>query len=151
MQSTWRWASAVALLLVASTAAAADVKVDNAWARTPAPGQKNASAYVELTSAADAALVSASSPFAGRVELHSMTLDGGVMRMRPLSRIELPAGRTVKLAPNGMHLMVLDLKQPLKTGDKLPLVLRIQPSAGPATTLKVEAQVRAAASSGHVH
>ncbi len=134
-----------------SGAAAADVKIDNAWARAPAPGQKTASAYVELTSAADAALVSASSPFAGRVELHSMTLDGGVMRMRPLSRIELPAGRTVKLAPNGMHLMVLDLKQPLKVGDKLSLVLRIQPMAGSATTLKIEAEVRPAAPSGHVH
>lgn len=151
MQSTWKQAAAITLLLVSSAAAAAEVKVENAWARPPAPGQKTASAYVDLTSAADGVLVSVSSPAAERVELHSMTLDGGVMRMRPLPRIDLPAGKTVKLAPGGMHLMVLGLKQPLKAGDKLPLVLRIQPAAGSETTLKVEAEVRAGASSGHAH
>ncbi len=72
-----------------------------------------------------------------------MSLDGGVMRMRPLARIDLPAGQTVRLSPSGTHLMLLDLKQPLKPGDNLPLVLSIQSSGTSLTTLKLEAQVRA--------
>ena len=153
MQVTRRFSIASAFFFIASAASAADVKVENAWIRAPAPAQKTASAYVELTSSANAALVAASSPLAERVELHSMTLDGGVMRMRPLPRIDLPAGKTVKLAPNGMHLMLFNPKQPLKPGDKLPLVLSVQPSSGAATTLRIEAEVRAAASTapGHVH
>jgi copper(I)-binding protein len=139
-----------AFVLVASTAAAADVKVDNAWARSTVPGQKTASAYAELTSSSDAALVSAASPLAARVELHAMTLDGGVMRMRALPRIELPAGRPVKLAPNGLHLMVIGLERPLEAGTKLPLVLTIERKGSPPATLKIEAEVRAAAA-GHVH
>ena len=140
----------VALLSIASAVSAADVKLDNAWVRTPAPGQKATGAYVELTSVSDAALVSAASPLAERVELHTMTLDGGVMRMRSIPRIELPAGKTVKLAPGGMHLMVFNLKQPLKAGDKLPLVLTIQGAGASTATLEIEAEVRGEAK-GHVH
>jgi hypothetical protein len=74
-----------------------------------------------------------------------MTHEGGVMRMRQLPKVELPAGQTVRLAPNGVHLMLVDLKQPLKAGDKLPLVLSVQSSGMSLTTLKIEAEVRAAA------
>ncbi|MGZ9079432.1 MAG: copper chaperone PCu(A)C [Burkholderiales bacterium] len=143
-----RFATLIALCLFTSFASAADIKVENAWARATAPGQKTGSAYVELTSPADAALVAAGSPLAARVELHSMTLEGGVMRMRALPRIDLPAGKTVKLAPNGLHLMLIDLKRPLKAGDKLPLVLSVQTSGTSLTTLNIEAEVRAV---GDVH
>ena len=75
-----------------------------------------------------------------------MTNDGGVMRMRQLPKVDLPAGQTVKLEPNGVHLMLVDLKQPLKPGDKLPLVLSVQSSGMSLTTLKIEAEVRATTS-----
>jgi copper(I)-binding protein len=150
MEFTRKLPTFVALLAIACAASAAEVRSENAWVRTPAPGQKTASAYVELTSASDTALVAAASPVAERVELHTMTLDGGVMRMRPLPRIDLPAGKTVKLAPGGMHLMLLDLKQPVKAGDKLPLVLTLRGPGGSTSTLKVEAEVRREAG-GHVH
>lgn len=137
------------------TACADGVNVANAWVRPPAPGQTVASAYVELTSARDAALVGAGSAVAARVEMHSMTMDGGVMRMRALPRIELPAGQTVKLAPGGMHLMLIDLKQPLRPGATVPLVLSVQPSAPSSgrsiTTLTVQAEVRTAGVSQHHH
>ena len=74
-----------------------------------------------------------------------MTNEGGVMRMRQLPKVELPAGETVKLAPNGVHLMLVDLKQPLRPGDKLPLVLSVQSSGMSLTTLKIEAEVRTVA------
>ena len=81
-----------------------------------------------------------------------MTVESGVMRMRPLPRVDLPAGQTVKLAPNGMHLMLLDLKQPLKQGDKLPLALSVQVSGASLTTLNIEVEVRAVDGSGsHKH
>ena len=145
-----------ALTLMMPLAACADgVNVANAWVRPPAPGQTTASAYVELTSSRDAALVAAGSTSAARVEMHSMTVEGGVMRMRALPRIELPAGQTVKLAPGGMHLMLVDLKQPLKAGSTVPLVLSVQasgPSSGTSlTTLNVRAEVRAAAPAAHNH
>jgi hypothetical protein len=131
------------LLVVYPCASAADIKVANAWARAPAPGQKTASAYVELTSATHAALVAAGSPAAERVELHEIRLERGIMRMRPLERVELPGGKTVKLAPGGLHLMLINLKQPLKAGDKLPLRLSVQSSGTSLTTLDIEAEVRA--------
>ena len=134
---------AFAALTIAPLAAAQSVQVANAWVRATAPGQTTAGAYVELTSPTATALVAAGSPVAGRVELHSMTMDGGVMRMRALPRIALPAGQTVKLAPGGMHLMLLDVKQPLKPGDRVPLTLSLQPSGMSLTTLKIEAEVRA--------
>lgn len=140
-----------AAALIAPAVSAQSVKVGNAWARATAPGQKTASAYVELTSDTGAALVAAGSPLAARAELHSMTMDGGVMRMRALPRIELPAGQTVRLAPGGTHVMLIDLKQPLKPGDKLPLVLSIQSSGTSLTTLKIEAEVRGAVAASESH
>lgn len=138
--------------LLTSAAWAQSVKVANAWVRAPAPGQKTAAAYVELTSDSNAALVAAGSPAAQRVELHSMTMDGGVMRMRALPRIELPAGQTVKLGPaGGMHVMLVDLKQPLKAGDKVPLVLSVQSSGMALTTIKIEAEVRPGGAESHGH
>jgi copper(I)-binding protein len=128
--------------LTAPAAFAQSVKVENAWARATVPGQKTGSVYVDLTSASNAALVAVGSPLAARAELHSMSMDGGVMRMRALPRVELPAGQTVKLAPGGMHVMLVDLKQPLKAGDKVPLTLSVQSSGTSLTTLKIEAEVR---------
>lgn len=149
-----------ALAALAAPAHAAEsersVKVANAWVRAPAPGQKTAAAYVELTSASGAALVAAGSPAAGAVELHSGSVEGGVMRMRAVPRIELPAGKTVKLAPGGLHLMLIDLKQPLKAGGKVPLTLSVQPSGSSAgmslTTIELEAEIRAVHGGGvHKH
>ena len=134
----------VGALLLASAAFAQSVKVEHAWARATVPGQKTGSVYLELTSAADTALVAVGSPVAARADLHSMSMDGGVMRMRSLPRIELPAGKTVKLAPGGLHVMLVDLKQPLKAGEKIPVTLSLQGSGTSPTTLKLEVPVRAA-------
>ena len=133
----------IAFALAAPLAVAQSVKAANVWARATAPGQNTASVYFDLTSDRDAALVAAASSAAARAELHAMVLDGGIMRMRPLARVDLPGGQTVRFTPNGMHLMLVDLKQPLKAGDNLPLVLSIQSSGSSRTTLKLKAQVRA--------
>jgi len=130
--------------------AAEAITVGNAWARATAPGQKAAGAYMELTSPADAALVGVETPVAARAELHLMSMDGGVMRMRAVEKIELPARKAVKLAPGGLHVMLIDIKQPLKTGDKVPLTLTVRGAGAALSTIRVEAEVRAVpAHSGH--
>jgi copper(I)-binding protein len=139
------------VLAVTPLAAAQSVKVANAWVRAPAPGQKTAAVYVDLTSGEHAALVAVGSPAAERAELHSMSTDGGVMRMRAQPKIELPAGQTVKLAPGGKHVMLVELKRPLKAGDKVPLVLSVQSGGMSLTTLKIEAEVRAPGAEPHQH
>jgi hypothetical protein len=80
-----------------------------------------------------------------------MRVEGGIMRMRPVQRIELPARKTVKLAPGGLHLMLIGVSRPLKAGDKLPLVLTFEVPGGGKSVLQVEAEVRAAGATGSHH
>ena len=132
--------------------AAEAVTVKGAWVRATAPAQKTAGAYMELVSASDAALVAAQTPAAAKTELHSMRMDGDVMRMRAVDQIALAAGKTVKLAPGSLHLMLIDIRQPLQAGMKVPLELTFQSAGGARFMLKVEAEVRAAtAATPHRH
>ena len=109
-----------------SAPAAAQVKVDSAWARPTAPGQPVGGGYLTLRSVGADRLLGGSTPAAERVELHSMAMVGDVMKMRQLDALALPAGRSVKLEPGGMHLMLVGLKAPLKVGDKLALTLKFE-------------------------
>lgn len=113
-------------LLLVAPAFAADFKIENAWIREPAPGQTVVGGFMSITSPKDAVLLQVNSPAAGLVELHEMKMDNGVMLMRPLQKIDLPKGQTVKLEPGGLHLMLEELKRPLKAGDKVPLTLKIK-------------------------
>ena len=122
--------------------AADDMKVVQAWARATAPGQQVAGAYLQITSAVPAKLIAASSPVAGSVEIHSMRLEGGIMKMRQLRDLDLPANKTVKLEPGGLHLMLLDLKAPLKPGDRVPLRLTVQRANQSSLEMEVRAEVR---------
>jgi copper(I)-binding protein len=134
------------MLLVSLAAdAAQQVELNRAWARTTAPGQEVGAAYLELKSASDLTLVKVESPVAGSVEIHKMTMKDGVMEMRMLQTLELPAGQAVKLEPGGFHLMLFDLKQPLKTGESVPLTLNLKDKTGKASTLKVELPVKRSA------
>jgi len=133
----------IAFASLPAAAVAQPVTVNDAWVRAPAPGQKVAGAYMELTSKQRSFLVSVASPAAGAAELHITTLDGGIMKMRPVGKIELPGGKPLKLAPGGVHVMLLDLKQPLKPGDKVPLTLTVQrDDRSSRSVFTVEAVVR---------
>ena len=134
-------------LFAAAPVQAQPVTVKDAWVRAPAPGQKVAAAYMELVSRGNSmVLIGVASPVAGRVELHSTTVEDGVMKMRPAGNIELPAGKPVKLAPGGLHVMLMDLKQPLRPGDKVPLALTVQRAdLSSRSVFAVQAEVRAAA------
>lgn len=130
-------------LTLSSAALADNVQVSNAWVRATAPGQKVAGGYMDLTANADLRLVGGSSPVAGRVELHTMRMEGGVMVMRQVPEIPLPKGQTVTLKPGGLHVMLIDLKQPLKAGERVPMTLLVRSGSGQEHRLQVEAEVRA--------
>ena len=138
--------AALVLMLVSDTAAAAadPVKISHPWVRATVPGQSVAGAYMELTSNVPAALIAAESPVARKIEPHAMTLDAGVMKMRAVERIELPANETVILKPGGLHLMLVDIKRELKAGDRVPLKLIVQDRNGVRSAMQFDAEVRAA-------
>ncbi len=122
--------AAFAALLALSApwpAFAADIKIDDAWAR-PTLGQvRNGAAYLTITTTGTPdRLVAVSSPAAGKAELHTMTMNNNVMQMRPVDAIQVTPGTEVKLQPGGLHVMLLDLKSPLKLGDKFPLTLKFE-------------------------
>jgi copper(I)-binding protein len=91
-----------------------------------------------LTSKQAARLVGASTSVAKSVELHSMVHENGMMKMREVKEIELPAGKRVNLGEAGFHLMLIGLKAPLKAGEIVPVTLTIQ--AGKEKPVKIEAQ-----------
>ena len=135
------------ILIVISTAAAsvpawAQVEVKSAWVRGTVAAQKTTGAYMEINSAQGARLVSVESTVAGTVEVHEMSMDKNVMRMRAVPKLDLPAGKTVELKPGGYHVMLIDLKKPLKKGDSVPLKLKIENKDKTVSTVEVKAEVR---------
>lgn len=103
--------------------AAPAIHISSAWARATAPGQTEAAAYLTLTSLQGDRLIGIDTSEAGMAMLHSMVKKNGIAEMRDLDAITLPAGKPVHLAPGGVHIMLMDLKSPLKPGDTLHLSL----------------------------
>jgi copper(I)-binding protein len=119
--------------------ASAPVKVEQGWVRPSVPGQQGTGGYMKLTAREGQRLVGASSPAAGVAEIHEMKMDGEVMTMRPAGAIDLPAGKTVEFKPGGLHLMLMDLKQPLAAGSSVPVTLVFKNGRGVES--RVEAQL----------
>jgi copper(I)-binding protein len=148
-----KWIACVALLAWAG-ASQAQVQVKDAWARSTVQGQTATGAFMSLTSAEGARLIGASSPVAGVVEIHEMVMDGNVMKMRAVPGLDLPPGRSVELKPGGYHVMLLDLKQPLKPGERVPVELRLETRDKRLLTQPIEVEVAArapAAAAGGAH
>jgi len=134
-----------AILALLTATASAQTSVKDAWVRGTVAPQKATGAFMQITSAQGGKLVSAQSPLAGVTEVHEMAMEGDVMKMRAVPALELPAGKAVELKPGGYHLMLMDLKQPLKAGENLPLTLTIEAKDGRRETLELKVPVRAAA------
>lgn len=123
------------------------IVIADAWAR-PSPGGVNVAAgYLTIRSEgrADDALLSATSPRAAQVELHEMTMEGGVMRMRPVASLALPAGGQVELAPEGRHLMFIGVATPFAIGEQIPVTLAF----AHAGQIEIVLDVRTGATHGH--
>ncbi len=140
MNSTVRLA--VLAFAAVSAAAQAQVTVSDAWVRGTVQGQTATGAFMHLRSPDGAAIVGADSPVAGIVEIHEMAMENNVMKMRAVTRIDLPPGRTVELKPGGYHVMLMDLKAPLKKGETVPIRLKVQSRSGQTQEIEVKAEVR---------
>ncbi len=113
------------LALLSTVAQAASLQVSDAFIRELPPGQQVSSAYFTLTNGGKApvALVAATSDVAERVEIHVHRVNGGVMRMEQLHRVEVAAGGQLQFRPGGLHLMLINLKRPLRAGDTVAVTL----------------------------
>ena len=139
-------------LLFALTACAEadqDISISDAWVRATAPGQQVAAAYMSLQSKQGSTLIKAESNLAGTVEIHSMTMENDVMKMRMLDELPLPAGKTVRLEPGGYHLMLFDLKQPLSAGGTGEFTLHFRDQSGELRSMTVKLPVKAAGRHEH--
>jgi copper(I)-binding protein len=125
---------------------ASGVTVAHPWARATPGGVTVGSAYLEVRAAPGRGdrLVAARSPVAGSVEIHSHVMERGIAKMRRVDAVAVPAGKSVVLKPGGYHVMLMDLKQPLKEGDLLNLTLVFE-KAGP---IEVEATVEPIGATG---
>jgi copper(I)-binding protein len=149
-------AIAAAFVLGATTAPASlaqgkgELKIEKAWARATAPGAAVGGGYLTVRNAGPAGdrLVGASSPVSGRTELHEMAMEKDIMRMREVKGIDVPPKGILELKPGGFHLMFVELKAPLKQGEKVPVTLKFEKAGEVKAELAVESLGTGAAASG---
>jgi periplasmic copper chaperone A len=159
MDNTIRSARLTAALLTAAllmglgglgTAALAQTTVKEPWIRATVPQQTATGAFMQIQSTKGGRLVSAASPAAGMVEIHEMVMDGTTMKMRALANgLDLPPGKSVALKPGGYHVMMMDLKTPLKAGDVVPLTLLVVGKDGQRESIELKAPVKAMTDGAH--
>ncbi|HLL19214.1 MAG TPA: copper chaperone PCu(A)C [Rubrivivax sp.] len=138
---SWLLLPAAVQLSCSSEALAQAAKVDGAWARPTVAGQSVGGGYLKIIGGANAdRLLSASAPVAKQTELHTMTMDGDVMRMRPVDAVAVPPRQIVELKPGGIHLMFVGLAKPLTTGSTFPLTLRFEKAGDVIVQVKVATQ-----------
>lgn len=153
----------IALIIAATAALAAhaqpaskvavksDLKVFDVWARTTVPGASVSAAYMHIKSAKPMKLVKAESSVAGMTEIHQMSMKDGVMNMSAVDTVDIPADKLVDLKPGGLHVMLMQLKQPIKKGDEVPLKLTFEDAARKTIVLDVKAKAQEKDSGGHKH
>jgi periplasmic copper chaperone A len=115
--------------------------ITQAWSRATPGGARIAGGYLTIANMGNVPdrLIGGSSEIAGKVEVHEMAMNNGVMTMRPLDKgLVIEPGKTVKLAPGGYHLMMFDLKSPLKQGDKVPVMLEFEKAGKVGLLLDVQ-------------
>ena len=135
---------------VPGAALAQSVLVEGAWVRAVVPGQSGTGGFMRLTARTPMTLVGVSTPAAGLAQVHEMKLEGGVMKMRPVDALELPAGKAVALTPGGLHVMLMDLKAPLVKGGSVPMTLVLQDTKGVQSKVEISLPVDTAAPGGAV-
>lgn len=139
MRTAAFFTAAAAGLLLASQALAADVRVEDPWARPSLGMVPNGSAYLSLHNDGGEAdrLLGAETPVAERAELHDHVMEGDVARMQAVEAVELPAGEAVTLEPGGLHVMLMGLEEPLRVGDSFPLTLLLEEAGRIEVTVEV--------------
>ena len=132
-------AFALFLLMFVSVSHAQSIVIDKAVARATVGKMANGAAFLQIANkGADDVLLSGSSPAASKVEIHTMSMDGNVMKMRALDQLELKAGQKLEMKPgSGVHIMLIGLKKPLAAGDKFPLTLNFRKAGKVDATVEV--------------
>jgi copper(I)-binding protein len=136
-----KWWMTLALLATPTLAFAQDPgpRVEQAWARaTPGGSASTGAAYATIETASPDKLVGASTPIAGRAELHEHVDQGGVMRMRSVDAVPVRPGTPTVLKPGGLHVMLMELKRPLKEGDSFPMSFVFEKAGVREVTVRVE-------------
>jgi len=141
---------AFALIHPLSAQGAGQVVVEQPWARAALQGG-NGGAFLTLrnSGAAPDRLLSASTPLARTTEIHETVREGDVMRMRPVTAIEVPAGGSVTLRPGGAHVMMTGLSQALRVGTTVPLTLTFERAGAVEVQVAVQAAGASAPAAGH--
>lgn len=124
-----------------------ELQIEGAWARATPPAARQGAVYLVIRNGGKVPdrLVSVSAPVAAKAELHTHLDEGGIMRMRPVTAIEIAPGQSAALRPGGDHIMLVDLKAPLKEGERFPLTLRFEHSS----TAVIDVPVTRSAPAGH--
>ena len=146
---------AVCLAVCLTAPALAQVTVKESWVRATVAKQTATGAFMQITAATDTKLVDVKSSAAGIAEIHEMKMENNVMKMRAVDEVVLPAGKMVELKPGGYHVMLMDLKAQVKTGDTIPLTLVFEGKDKKRETVELKVPVRsltgAASKSGAPH
>jgi hypothetical protein len=132
---------------------AGDLVLDHAWARATPAGAKVGGGFltIENKGTTPDKLMGASSPAAGKVEVHETAMNNGVATMRPVKGgLSIPPGQSVTLAPGGYHIMMTELKGPIKKGDKLPVTLTFEKAGEVKITFDVQGVGAMGSSSGQM-
>ncbi|MDH4286184.1 MAG: copper chaperone PCu(A)C [Gallionella sp.] len=143
----YRFACLAAASLLSYSVYADDIKVEGAWARASAPGQKEAMVYMSVTSKQNATIVGGSSKASKAVEMHNMEHKGGMMKMYEVKSISLPSNERLEMQLHGYHLVLSGLKAPLKAGATVPLTLDVEMANKRIVKVEVKAEVRPLAAS----
>lgn len=133
----------LALSSLVSAIANAQVTIKDAWIRATVAPQKVTGAFMQITSKQDMKLIAVSSKIADSAEIHSMEMDGNMMKMREIKDLPLPAGKTTELKPGGMHIMLFGLKKAVKEGEKITLHLTLEDNKKQRQQVEVQATVKA--------
>jgi len=133
----------IVAMIIACSKQSQEINITDNWVRTTAEGQDIGAAYMTITSALDTSLIKVDSSASNSVEIHSMSMENGVMKMRMLEQLDLKAKIPNKLAPGGFHLMLFDLKKPLKAGESVSFTLHFKNQAGKESLKTVNSPILA--------
>jgi copper(I)-binding protein len=137
----WSFAVLIATPLFAQNIKTGDLRIENAWSRATPGGAKIGGGYLTIINNGSAAdrLIAATTSAAAKVEIHEMSMQGNVMHMQPVkSGVVIEPHKSVSLQPGGYHLMLMNLKMPLKQGDKVPVTLEFEKAGKVDVTLDVQ-------------
>ena len=133
------------------SAAEPSLKVFDVWAKTTVPGGSVSAAYMHIKSGKPLKLIKVETPLTNMAELHDMKMKDGVMEMKAVDAINIPANKLIDLKPGGLHIMLIKVNKPINKGDDVPLTLTFENEAKKTFTVDVKAKGQEKDSHSHKH